>query len=508
MKRILVVCTPDFQPMLWGGAEAIRTQLQRLGEAGREVWFYANSYQPLQLYLASACSRRVLHPLGSLSFLGLARSFLFFKRALGKANIDAYILRRGEYKSAGDRFRTDQLDSANRLQYQEFFDSTAAELQYKICAGFGKSKEELNQLQNGLILPACAAESSHWIDEVKTLDRLEAEWKEEKYRKLRPKKPGRAYIISREPNARHSPRKLGIRRKKLAVLVFEGAIIDGKSKQLPLLGQALGSESFVPHIRSLEKDKSVKGVVLRVNSGGGSASASEDILDALSRLKEKKPLVVSMGEVAGSGGYWIACRGERLFAHHSTLTGSIGVISIFFYLEKFLKKHGVTVSSLKSGPYADLGSVLHSMDKKEREIIDAEIERVYQLFLERVAEGRGSLVPKIDALAKGRVWAGESARAHGLVDEIGGIEAALAYLKGKLELPRVKVEFYPRIKHSFLEKQLMRSQSRSQIADPEGVQYPDLQAVGALLELARNYSIHSARGLRPFAAMPEWWLQL
>jgi protease-4 len=204
VKRILVVCTPDFQPMLWGGAEAIRTQLQRLNEAGKDVWFYANDYRPLQLYLA-------------------------------------------------------------------------AELQDKICAGFGTSREELNRLQNGFILPAFEAESSHWINEVKTLDRLEAEWKEEKYSTLSLKKPGRAYISPRETNARHSPRNLSIRRKKLAVLVFEGAIIDGKSKQHPLLGQALGAESFVPHILTLEKDKSVKGVVLRVNSGGGSASASLSI---------------------------------------------------------------------------------------------------------------------------------------------------------------------------------------------------------------------------------------
>ncbi len=427
--RVLIVCDPQFRTLLWGGAEAIRTQLRRLREAGKELWFYAIEYHPLQLYLASACTYRVLHPLRSVSFLGLSRSFLFFKKALNQADIDAVILRRGEYKSAGDRFRTDRLDYFNHEQYQQYFDTAADNLFHTIAAGYSekpsnppekpsenpaKTRSEdppdppnppdkqpkntstadfenaLQELQTGRILSAEQATAEGWITQTKTLDRLESEWKDEKYHQLKLKKTGRSYIsrISKRPattatsvsstssdSARTStpsssptetepsaaqatqpaaaaqlsttepttthptskkpPRALPAvfkRRKKIAVLVFEGAIIDGTSKQHPLLGQALGAESFVPHIRSLQKDKTVKGVVLRVNSGGGSATASEDILDALSRLREKKPLVVSMSEVAGSGGYWISCTAERLFAHHSTLTGSIGVITMFFYL--------------------------------------------------------------------------------------------------------------------------------------------------------------------------------
>lgn len=549
VQRILIVCDPEFQPMLWGGAEAVRAQLQRLAEAGKELWFYAREYQPLQLYLASPCGHKVLHPLGSLSYLGLSRSFLFFKKAMNRADIDALVIRRGEFKSAGDRFRTDQLDEPGRRQYQAYFDSVSNELKDKIGGSYTDKPAgsedgskaaihsvpaKLEALQAGNILPAASAESEGWVDQVKTLDRLEAEWKEQKYKKMSLKKPGRAFVVSLDTSAvagdaaagsaegagkqagaerlhlpaalLSKPRTISLKpRKKIAVLVFEGAIIDGRSKQHPLLGQAIGPESFIPHIRKLQEDKSVKGVVLRVNSGGGSATASEDILDALARLREKKPLVVSMSEVAGSGGYWIATQAERIFAHHATLTGSIGVILMFFYLEKFLKKHGITASSLKTGPYADLGSVLRSMDKRERELMDAEVERIYRLFLERVGRCRARSVEEIDAYAQGRVWSGLQAQQHHLVDEIGGIESAVAYLLGKLELSRAKVQFYPRIKRSFLEKQLEK-------AGPSAVHLPmaglvagnladgSLPSPAQLLQFVRQYSA------RPLAVMPEWWL--
>jgi protease IV len=541
VQRILIVCDPEFQPMLWGGTEAVRTQLQRLTAAGKELWFYANEYRPLQLYLASACSRKVLHPLGSLSYLGLSRSFLFFKKAMSRADIDALVIRRGQYKSAGDRFRTDQLDEANRRQYQAYFENVSDELKNKIAGAYAGGADanslysKIEALQAGTILPATSAESEGWVDEVKTLDRLEAEWKEQKYKQLSLKKPGRYFVAgldasASEPgdqdtrdtqtapaegsrterpgglahNLRTSPyisksRRISLKpRKKIAVLVFEGAVIDGKSKQHPLFGQAIGPDSFIPHIRKLQEDKSVKGVVLRVNSGGGSATASEDILDALARLREKKPLVVSMSEVAGSGGYWIATEAERVFAHHSTLTGSIGVITLFFYLEKFLKKHGITASSLKTGPYADLGSVLRSMDKKERELMDAEVERIYRLFLERVGRNRGRSEAEIDAVAQGRVWSGFEARQQHLIDEVGGIESAVAYLLGKLELSRAKVQFYPRIKRSFLEKQLEKAGPSAVV--PAAVQLPAGIAAGQLLQFVREYSA------RPLAAMPEWWM--
>ncbi len=537
VKRVLVVCTPEFYPVLLSGAEAVRVQLQRLTEDGKELWFYAREYRPLQLYLASVCSRKVMHPLGSLSYLGLSKSFLFVKKALSQADINVEIIRRGDYKSAGDRFRTDHLDEANREQYQAYFDSVANELYSKISAGYAGAASakpmqtlysEIEALKAGNILSASSAESEGWVDEVKTLDRLEAEWKALKYKQVKLKKPGRSFAVSldssapedpagqsgaggalpqgseRNHNLFTTPRPLLTKprspalkpRKKIAVLVFEGAIIDGKSKQHPLLGQALGPESFIPHIRKLEEDKSVKGVVLRVNSGGGSATASEDILDALARLREKKPLVASMSEVAGSGGYWIATQAERIFAHHTTLTGSIGVITLFFYLEKFLKKHGITSSSLKTGPYADLGSVLRSMDKKERELIDAEVERIYQQFLERVSRCRGRSQEDINAVAQGRVWSGFEAREQHLVDEIGGIESAVAYLLGKLELSRAKVQFYPRIKHSFLERQLEKASPSTAALTPVATS----TWAAEMLQFVRDYSA------RPLTAMPEWWM--
>ncbi|MDY7028701.1 MAG: S49 family peptidase, partial [Spirochaetota bacterium] len=304
ISTVLIDCAQDFHTMLAGGAEAVREQLERLADSGRKTIFYAAEYSPLQLYLASACTHRMIHPLGTLSFLGLSRSFLFFKPAADKLRIESTILRRGKYKSAGDRFRTDRMDPFNREQYERYLHEAVREMGEKITAGMKKTQADLDELTAGRMLSAEEALEEGWVHEIRTSDQLHREWKRQKHRNRSVKKVGRSY---------------GRGRKKIAVLVFEGAIIDGKSKRHPILGQAVGAESFVPHVHKLADDSSVKGVVLRVNSGGGSAAASEDIRNALEELREKKPLVVSMSEAAASGGYWISCGAERIFAHADTL---------------------------------------------------------------------------------------------------------------------------------------------------------------------------------------------
>ncbi|MFP4268895.1 MAG: S49 family peptidase, partial [Spirochaetaceae bacterium] len=267
ITRVLIECKRDFHFRLYSGAEDMREQFFRLKEGGKEVFFYASSYDTTTLYLASACGTRLIHPLGTLSFLGLSRSFLFFKGTMEKYGMESEVIRRGEYKSAGDRFRTDRLDSKNREQYEVYLETVMEEMREGTAEGIGKSREEIEQLEEGRILDAGTAQSEGWINRAVTIRNAEEQWKEEERGKQKKiKRIGRHY---------------GRGRKKIAVLVFEGAIIDGKSKYHPLAGEAIGSDSFLPHIEKLRKDKKIKGVVLLVNSGGGSATASEDILDAL-----------------------------------------------------------------------------------------------------------------------------------------------------------------------------------------------------------------------------------
>lgn len=482
--RVLIEHKSDFRLVLFSSAEDVRRQVERLQEAGKEVWFFSKSYDSVPLYIASAAGKRIIHPLGRLSFAGFSRSFLFFKRMLDRHGIEAEVIRRGRYKSAGDRFRTDRMDRENREQYERYFREIMEEAKERTQTSLGKTNEELEALIGGRILDAKAAEEEGWVDESATLAKIEDRWKKEE--KVKPKK------------IRKVGRSCGKGRKKIAVLVFEGAIIDGKTRHHPLIGQAIGSESFISHIEKLKKERRVKAVVLRINSGGGSATASEDVLEALSRLAAEKPLVVSMSEMAGSGGYWIACAAERLFVRRTTLTGSIGVIVMMLGMRKFLETHGITESTVRTGPHADLGSPFRPVTEQERSLMDGTVESLYRRFLEKAADFRKKETREIERLAAGRVWSGADAVENGLADELGGLGEAVSYLETKLGTKRTKVVFYPEIKYGFLEKRLYRG---SKSADSAGL-FPS----GSMLRAGDAFSLLSsahALNRRPLAVVPE-----
>ena len=496
ISRVLIEYAEDFRPLLFAGLEEIREQLLRLEEGGKEVVFFAKQYDGRSLYLASACGRRVLHPLGNLSYLGFSRSFVYFKQAMDTQGITAEVIRRGRYKSAGDRFRVDRMDPFDEEQYRRYFEELAAEASEKIGEGFGKGEEEIERLLQGNILDAETARKESWADELATIHGIEQRWRQEE--KLKRKK------------YRRLGRSIGSGRKRIAVLFFEGAVVDGKTRRHPLLGQAVGADSFVPHIEKLAKEKSIKGVVLRINSGGGSAYASEDVLDALRRLAEKKPLVVSMSELAGSGGYWIACAGERLFVRRTTLTGSIGVLMMLAGAKRLLEDHGITASTLRTAPYADLGSALREATEQERGMIDAQVEKTYAQFLDRAASFRGMERGELEKRAAGRVWAGSDAVAQGLADEIGGLQEAVEYMKGRLGFDKAKLRFYPEIKRSFLERRLERAARKSAPVARSG---PLASLSGAAASQSAGRGLHALSALvretsmlngRPLALLPEY----
>ncbi|MFP4331222.1 MAG: signal peptide peptidase SppA [Alkalispirochaetaceae bacterium] len=449
VSRVLIECRSDFAPGLIAGAEEIRRQISRLTEAGRQTFFYAPEYNGLTLYLASACSRRVIHPLGTLSYLGLARPFLFFRGLLDRQKIEPLVFRRGEYKSAADRLHREELSSANREQYEAYLASVTAQMEERIREGYGKGESDLRDLRNGTMLTAEAAVEEGWVHELSTIGELTRRWEEE-LKRWRPGKLKREY---------------GRGRRKIAVLFLEGAIIDGESRNHPIFGESRGDRTVVAEIRRLADDKSVRGVIFRVNSPGGSATASEEILASLRRLAEKKPLVVSMAGVAGSGGYWVSLAGERLFAEGTTLTGSIGVITVSLYLQKFLKRLGITSETIRTGEHADLGSGLRQMTKKERQLIQAVVDELYHRFVTTVADARGREAEEIDAVARGRVWSGKEAVEKRLVDEIGGLQDAIDYLVAALRLKRYKVRYYPEEKKSLLTRLLLKGSPLSFVGE-------------------------------------------
>lgn len=439
VDRVLVVTDSSFKVGFVAGLESIRDLLGQLVDAGKDVWFHSTDYTDAHLYLASRCTKRVMHPLGALRCVGLFRTAFFFKRVLDRYGVQIRVARRGRYKNASDRFLLESIDPLNRRQYQAWMDVGAKTLHESIIEGYGKPREDLESLLQGQVLDAQSALTDGWVDQVSTLGDLIAEWQKQKHRTRRLK----------------IPHHIG-RGKTVAVLVIEGAIKRGKSSFNPLFGASVGSESFVKSIKALEKSKSICSVVLRINTGGGDAAASEEIRVALGRLAAVKPLVVSMSEVAGSGGYWIATPGSRIFAEASTLTGSIGVIALSVAFRDPLEHFGVTHSVLTTHGHADAQSGMRPLSEAEFTQLDRHVESIYSRFLKLVSESRRQDIDTVREHAEGRVWSGSDAVKIGLVDQVGGLDAAIDSARNAAGLDRARVTFYPRIKRSFLQRLITR----------------------------------------------------
>jgi protease IV len=433
VTRVLVNCDRSFTTGTVAALEEIRRELRTLVESGKEVVFFATEYRDDRLFLASACSKRILHPLGSLRCTGIARTSLFFRRLADRFGADVQVIRRGKYKSAADRFRLDTMDPANLEQYARWLALSAERMHEAICEGYGRPRADLDELLAGRLLDADAARESGWVDRTVPLDALRAEWREEKARTRRVK----------------TRSHLG-RGRRVAVLYFEGAIAEGDNSYNPLLGQMMGSDGFVKQVESLRKNRSIRSVVLRVNSGGGSAVASEDIRAALVRLAAKKPLVVSMGEVAGSGGYWIAMNGATVYALATTLTGSIGVLNLAVDLGETLSRQGITHATVRTHDHADAGGVFRPLSSEELDELDGQVDAIYERFLALVAEHRSLSRAEVDDRAQGRVWAGIDAHAQRLVDRIGGLTDAIDAARSLAGLRRARVDFYPRVKRGLV----------------------------------------------------------
>ncbi len=438
-QRVLVERVEDFAAPPFAALEEIRRELRRLVDAGKHVVYFSPSYEAFDCYLASACSRRVIHPLGTLTFEGLSRNGLFFKKLLRKHRIGVEIVRRGRYKSAGDPLRTSEYDSYSREQLQAVLDGTVDALRAAVSQSPGFSEALLDELLNGRILTANEARDDGLVDECRTANDLISSWKSKEKVKETSIKRVRGRFGS------------GAR---IAVLVFEGAVVDGRNRRDPLMGQAIGDRDMAQSIRSARKSRRIKAVVFRINSPGGSAFAGENVLRELALLAEKKPLVISMGPVAGSGGYWISMTGSRLFACPTTITGSIGVITLFFNLRKYLDNHGITSDVVKRGDSADLGTPLRALTDEERAAIDRVIESLYREFVARVAQFRNKAPEYVDEIGEGRLWLGADAHARGLVDELGGIQDAIVYAQSLIKRKRVRVTFGPRVKRPLAARML------------------------------------------------------
>ena len=432
-RRILIRMHSDFQAYP-GQLEEIYRYLQDLKDAGKEMYFYAKTYNLKELYLASLCQHRIIPADGSIIHYGLSLGNIYLKNLLDKLNIQADVYRRGKYKGAADTFRVSSMDDAQKEANSLLLKRIAEVMENTIRENISIDLDFIQELKAGTFYKADEAiakgivtQNDYWYNLVKS-------WEDEKLKKdqvvVKKMYTGKGY--------------------KIAVLSFEGNIVDGSNKKIPLMGNSCGDDFYVDEISQLAKNKAVKAVVFKVNSGGGSASASAEIANALEKLQDKKPLVVVQSGIAGSGGYYISFPAEKIFTQYSTITGSIGVIYLLFFAKHFMEKYGITRSTIKDGEHADLLSSWRERDDEEKAMIMNQIDYIYDTFTAKVAKNRNMDQEEVNKIGQGRVWSGYDAVEAKICDDLGGLGNALAYLKDKLAMDSVKLEFFPKPKRNLL----------------------------------------------------------
>lgn len=398
----------------------IRNALIEFKKSKKFVIAHADVMTQGAYFVACAADKIYLNPTGAMDWMGYSVTLPFLKGTLEKLGIETQIFYAGKFKSATEVFRTDKMTPENKLQTSVWLNSLYNFFLQQVSISRGIDTATLRQLANtaSIQTPENAVQAK-LIDAVKYDDEIKTEIKAilkiDKYDNLN-------FITINKYKDAVTIRKGGSER--IAVIFAEGDIVDGEGSI-----SDIGGEKFRSIIRKARLDKKVKAIVLRINSGGGSALASEVIWRELqmARTDDKKPVIVSFGDVAASGGYYIACSADSIFSHPNTITGSIGVFGIIPNMQNFFKdKLGVTFDGVTTGPYSDAVSVYKPLDEKAKKIIQLSIDRIYSQFKKRVAVGRKKDTAFIDSIAQGRVWSGSDALQIGLVDKLGSLNDAIA----------------------------------------------------------------------------------
>lgn len=419
----------------FAASDEIRTALLDFKKSGKFILAHGDMISQKAYSVANVADKIYVSPQGRLEWFGFGVEYAFIKGTLQKLEIEPQIFYAGKFKSATEPLRTDKMTPENQLQTSVWLNDLYSDFLMHTAEARKMDTATLHQLANeGRIRNAQDAVDNKLVDAIKYDDELKDEIKSklklDKYEKIN------FISINRYLAATSLEKTSG---EKIALIYAEGNIIDGKSEQ-----GAIGSETYRNLIRKARLDKSIKAIVLRVNSGGGSSLASENIWRELSLAKKEKPVVVSFGDVAASGGYYISCGADSIFALPSTITGSIGVFGIIPNMESFFKnKLGVTFDGVTTGPYADALTITKPMNEIEKKMVQEEIDRIYSQFKQRVADGRKKDTAYVDSIAQGRVWTGYRAKDIGLIDRFGGLDDAIKCAARMANLSNYRVSEYP-----------------------------------------------------------------
>ncbi len=419
--------------------EEIRNALNDFKKSKKWIISYSEIYTQKTYYLASVSDKIFLNPAGIVELRGLATQLMFFKNMLEKLEIDVQIIRHGKFKSAVEPFMLDKMSDSNREQMQKLLNTVWGNWLNQVATSRNLKIDEINTLADSLkIQDANDSKKYNFVDEVIYKDQLLSE--------LRKRLAiGENDEINFIGLGKYSNAKLPDSEKKeksenkIAIIYASGNIVSGKSTK-----DDMGSETISEAIRIARLDKNVKAIVLRVNSPGGSALASDVMWREVVLAKKAKPVVVSMGDVAASGGYYISCAADKIVADETTITGSIGVFGVIPNMQGFFNnKLGITFDDVKTNAHGDIMTVFRPLTAEEKDIIQIGVEKIYDDFITKVAEGRKMTKEQVDSIGQGRVWAGNDAKEIGLVDEIGGLNKAIDIAKGLAKLTAYEIEEYP-----------------------------------------------------------------
>jgi protease-4 len=492
-----VVIRPAGAAALWGKVQELRDAITDFRSSGKPIIAYLEYGGEQEFYLASACEKVFLMPSASLDLTGIASYELFLRGTLDKIGAYPDTLHIGQYKTASNTFTERTFTPAHLEMAQSLNADLYEQLIRGLADGRHKSETEIRALvDHGPFLPEDAIRAG-LVDDVAYEDELDDKVK---------LASGTARFLTEADYRRVSPTSLGLNRgPRIAVIYATGMIASGQSSYDSPSGQVLGSDTMADYLRKARADSSIKAIVLRVDSPGGSAIASDVIWREVMLTRGVKPVIASMSDVAASGGYYIAMPAHVIVAQPATLTGSIGVVMLKFVIDGTLKKLGMNVEGVSNGKFAGLYSPVRAFTPEERAKVQEQMQATYDTFVEKAADGRNTTPERIDKVGQGRVWTGRQAKEIGLVDELGGLERALAVAKQRAKLPpdsEVEVVVYPGRKsiYEIVKNPFGSSESTTALGAMLGFRDPrGLQLLTAPLRLFR-------RG-EPLAIMPNVFIK-
>ncbi|WP_017315977.1 signal peptide peptidase SppA [Mastigocladopsis repens] len=419
----------------------VRQALEKFRTARKKIVAYGMDWGEREYYLSSVADSIVVNPLGAVEINGFSTQPMFLAGAFQKYGIGVQVVRVGKFKGAVEPYILTKLSPENRAQTQQLLNDVWGEWRATVGASRKIKPQQLQAIADSqALLLADQSKANRLVDKVAYFDQVVTDLK----KLTNSDKEDKTFRqISLSDYAGVPGNSLGVERdseNKIAVVYAEGEIVDGSGED-----GDVGGERFAKIFRRLRQDKDVKAVVLRINSPGGSVTGSEVIQREVRLTERDKPVVVSMGDIAASGGYWIATDSKRIFAEPNTITGSIGVFGVLINAQKLANNNGITWDSVKTARYADNQTLARPKSPEELAIYQRSVNRIYNLFLNKVAQGRKLSEQKVAEIAQGRVWSGTAAKGLGLVDEIGGLDAAIKYAAQAANLgDNWELQEYPR----------------------------------------------------------------